>query len=411
MQRGSFVLAAVICAVLTPGAPLYGGQARVEPADYRIEPGKGIGKDSLGSTRSRVHTRLGQPTRSERSADGLREDTWRSASGAGQKVPQHAFTTLFTDDTAVQLEVSSPAFKTADGLSTATLFGELVKKLPKLWVSQFLMDDGDGTCVLYYDDVERGLAFSWSGHDEVLPGSKPEGVIVHARGSRVLQPSGSRPVRPPDLDKTGAPFPYTREETLRKSEAQILAMGRDRWVTLFIDGDRDTTTNAAEAESIFGHALERRNRARIARLPRPRQVFLLRLQGELEGFENHVIEMLASLSGGGDTYRSARAGVAADVGEVIGRLTGDRGEPVPGRHTGEIARRLDDLRRKLQALKSEPLKPTGEPFSAEYGLNHLNDARDGFKQLAELLRTSPRAESDLALSACLGWLNGKLAVH
>lgn len=415
MRRPILAVAVVAFALSTLHLPSSfaspNGNAGAVPEEYRVQPGKRIGKVGLGDVRSRIHALLGRPPRSRMRPDGLREDSWWTPPAEKRRSRPQPYTILFKGDRAVELEVSSPAFRTPGGFSIASPFGQLVRGFPNLWVSQFVLGDNDGTCALYYDDVAKGIAFSWTGQDEVLPRTRPEAIIVHSPGTRASTPAGSRPVRPPDLDRTGAPFPYTRKETLGKSEAQIVAMGRDNWVAFFTDGDRDSTTNAAEAETIYGVALERRNRGRIARLPRARQGFLARTQNWLKAFETHVIELHATLSGGGDTFRSARAAIDADTEEVIGRLTGDRG-PAPASHTtGEVERRLSEFETKIRKSKADRLKPEGETFSAEYGLQHLREAREAFRELAATLKSAPRAESDLVLGACIDRLEGKLAAH
>ncbi|MGV3722086.1 MAG: hypothetical protein ACO1SX_14340 [Actinomycetota bacterium] len=379
-------------------------------SDYRVEPGIAIGKVALGEQRSRVYALLGPPQASFMRADGLREDTWRSAPGPKTRHFQHRLTVIFKDNLAVQVEATSPSFKTPGGLSTAVSYERLVKALPNLWVTQYDFNGQEGL-ELYYDDAARGLAFFSVANDEVLPESQPDSLIVHRRGTPVLPTAGARRVHPPDQDKTGAPFPYTRKQTLNKTEAQIVEMGRDKWVEFFTRGDRETATNMSEAQTIFGLALERRNRVRAAQLSKPRRTHLEILRNWTYAFETNVIEMLATLSGGGDTYRAARAGVNADVEELIGRLTGDPG-PVPAaRTTGDVIRRMTEIEGKIRATKEARLVPAGETYSVEYGLERAKLAREAFLRLAKELENTPRAESDLVLGACVDRLEGRLSVY
>jgi hypothetical protein len=213
----------------------------------------------------------------------------------------------------------------------------------------------------------------------------------------------------PRPGRASAAFPYSREQTLGKTEGLILALGRDRWVVLYTEGDRDTTSRHSEAEEIFGAALERRNSRRIARLPAARRAYLRRLRDRLSAFEQHVIELHATLSGGGDTFRSARAAVRADVEEVIGRLTGDQGPKPSARRTRDVERRLDQFQQKVRASRSDRIVPAGETFSVEYGLKHLRQARAEFRALAMALRSARRREADLVLGACIDRLEGKLS--
>lgn len=171
--------------------------------DYLIDPGVGIGQVTLGLTsRRETHAKLGKPTSSRLRKDGLREDTWEAGKTPEFPHPPYRLTILFRRARAEQIEVSHPIFKTRDGLSTSTRFGDIVKRLPHLKVSQYGYDEKNA-CGLYYDDVAKGLTFFVVASDEVHPQFKPESVIVHRPGVPVIRLPGGVRYNPPDLDKTG----------------------------------------------------------------------------------------------------------------------------------------------------------------------------------------------------------------
>jgi hypothetical protein len=181
-------------------------------------------------------------------------------------------------------------------------------------------------------------------------------------------------------------------------------MGRDRWFEFFTSGDnRDNSADQCAAEEMYGRALERRNHLRIGGLSEARRSFVYRIRENLLDFETNSIEAVASVGGGGSTWKLVRAGIIADVEEVIGRLTGDRGPSPAARRTGDVERRLDALQRKLQASQI----PAGEAYSGEYGLKHLREARETFQVLARVLKKATRAESDLVLTACIDTLDAR----
>lgn len=170
--------------------------------DHIVVPGVRLGGIQLGRTnRSEAHKTLGSPARSRVRKDGLREETWEH--GPMPELPTEKFfvTILLKRNRVVQAETNLPSYKTENGISTATTFAQIHKRLPRLKVTEHVYNDLDARR-LHFDDVAKGIAFYVTAQDEVFSDAKPEAVIVHLKGSPVIRRPGGVADGLKEMDKT-----------------------------------------------------------------------------------------------------------------------------------------------------------------------------------------------------------------
>lgn len=191
MNRRAFLLS------LAPLAALLATEAKVAPGDLVITPGRGIGKVRLGMTRSQVRHALGAPRYTKRWGRDLLEERWARKPKDDSDFPPYV-SLLFREERVVQVEVSSGDFATARGLSTKSTFRQIWRAYPQLRVREYLYEDYRG---LYFDSVDRGLAFYGGGQADLEPHYSPEAIIVHPPGARVIIHPGGKPVKL-ETDKT-----------------------------------------------------------------------------------------------------------------------------------------------------------------------------------------------------------------
>ncbi|MDR3402520.1 MAG: hypothetical protein P4L99_08480 [Chthoniobacter sp.] len=178
--------------------------------DFHIVPGKRLGDVVLGHTEKQIHQALGAPHTTVRLPDGLIREDWLSPHLAPKSYVedglyyQHDFVTVyFRQGRAIQAEASSPAFKTATGLTRASDGLQFRTQYPDFHtlVPPRVSNPDPGGCpapkhYLAYDDVpSQGVAWRYGAWGDLAP--EPnfrllEMVIVHRRGHPVVvDPDGS----------------------------------------------------------------------------------------------------------------------------------------------------------------------------------------------------------------------------
>lgn len=167
------------------------------PERLLIRPGKGVGKVWLGASRHTVRQILGIPKASEVRKDGVIVDEWLGPSvksDAGWSVARKRLAVLFRHDRAVQIELNSASYVTADGVSINSSLATFRKYYrPRLRSYLYLDDGGGGYRGYVYDDPKRGLAFTFGAQDNYDATIRPETLRVHHPGIAALPDPGGKP--------------------------------------------------------------------------------------------------------------------------------------------------------------------------------------------------------------------------
>ena len=156
------------------------------PAAQLIVPGKRIGQLHLGRYPGALP--LGKPTADD---PGMSQDriVWVSKTVRPGHAPDTVFIhtisngVLETSGPGVTVDiirVTSPFFRTVDGLSTASSFSQIRRRDTHL-KKQEPGTDGAGQTVTTYDDIKRGIGFEFLGVPSA--NSRPLSVFVHTPGS------------------------------------------------------------------------------------------------------------------------------------------------------------------------------------------------------------------------------------
>jgi hypothetical protein len=200
-------------------ACLLGTPAR---GDWKIVPGQRIGQIWIGMDHADVIRLLGTPDHEEDpevtdrqvwilhggpapSLKGVLQDDWITPlpvslnPDAGDPMFMCNFLTVYLKDRrVVQIEVSAPRFKTADGCSTARSALDLRKHYPKYQATycHYHHPSSEGLpagkhFVTFEDAIADGIAWRYGGMGDLAPDPDPaeeglETIIVHASGERVL---------------------------------------------------------------------------------------------------------------------------------------------------------------------------------------------------------------------------------
>lgn len=146
--------------------------------DFKIEPGRRVGKIELGASRQMVHQTLGKPSATYRAPGKQVGEVWMASTGNDVRI-------VYKGGRVVQIKVTSSSFVTPEGLTTNSSLADVQKHHSNLVkISRFVHGSGGGL-IDYYDDVRRGIAFEFTSVDSDTPNFKPYAIVVHRPGQRV----------------------------------------------------------------------------------------------------------------------------------------------------------------------------------------------------------------------------------
>jgi hypothetical protein len=147
--------------------------------DFKIEPGRRIGKIELGASRQTVHQTLGKPSATYRAPGRLTGEVWMATTGNDVRI-------VYRGGRVVQIKVTSASFVTPEGLTTNSSLVDVQKHHKNLVKTSRFVHGSGGGLINYYDDVRRGIAFEFTAVDSETPNFKPYAIVVHRAGQRVM---------------------------------------------------------------------------------------------------------------------------------------------------------------------------------------------------------------------------------
>lgn len=195
--------------------------------------------------------------------------------------------------------------------------------------------------------------------------------------------------------------PEAQSETFGKTANQIVALGRTKWFEFYTAKAGESTLSMASAERIFGESLRSLNNSRLRRANSAVQQITKKLRPLLTDLGGKMIQVASALSGGGTIWTPVRAGLLADVEEVIDFLLGNRREKITSVTTAEISNQLDHVVSQLKSnAASIDSMAVDSPKSSE-AIKLVQDCRELVRQIAVIAKASSRAESSRILAYCL----------
>lgn len=165
-------------------------------ASSTVVPGQSLGKVSLGASAAQVRKTLGKPNASLVRKDGLVADIYQAKQP--RKVQyggtiRDSVTVLYRRGRVVQIEATSPIFKTARGISTDTALKvwEPLLRDYRVYTYEYIDPEGGGWRNYYVDDRQQGLAFEFEGYQDFATWeSNANTIIVHPKGTKVMADEG-----------------------------------------------------------------------------------------------------------------------------------------------------------------------------------------------------------------------------
>ena len=151
----------------------------VAAQDFKIEPGRKIGKIELGASRQVVHKILGKPSATYRAPGRLAGEVWMATTGNDVRI-------VYRGGRVIQIKATSSSFATPEGLTTNSSLAEVQKHYGNLNQTRHFVHGSGGGLIDYYDDVRRGIAFEFTALDSETPSFKLYAIVVHRAGQRVM---------------------------------------------------------------------------------------------------------------------------------------------------------------------------------------------------------------------------------
>lgn len=186
---------------------------------------------------------------------------------------------------------------------------------------------------------------------------------------------------------------------LGKTDAQILAMGRQKWFAYYSSKEGDSTADNCDAESLYGAVLKRRNDRLAAKRPKATREAVRKLRPELTAFAEGVYEVGEALTGGGTLWNVIRAGISPNVEEALGAFVGVR-MPASKATAAGIRRELDDLLKSVRAQSKFIEQMAGSGGGVDSATKGIMQARLALAAIEKVLQGRPAVEARAAYGAC-----------
>lgn len=186
---------------------------------------------------------------------------------------------------------------------------------------------------------------------------------------------------------------------LGKSDAQILAMGRQKWFAYYSSKQGDSTADNCDAETYFGQVLKRRNDRLAAKVPRATRETVRKLRPELIAFSEGVYRVGEALTGGGTLWNVVSAGIPPNVEEALGACVGIK-NPASKRTAAGVRRELDDLLKLVRSQSKSIEEMAGSGGGVDSATKGLMQARLALAAIEKVLQGRPSVEAGAAYGAC-----------
>jgi len=193
-------------------------------------------------------------------------------------------------------------------------------------------------------------------------------------------------------------FGQDLKDTHGKTNAQILAMGFDKWYSYYTKADGgESTASMSMASYTYSTALAWRNDRLIGKLPKAGQAKMKALRAQLVTFNEKMLQAGESLTGGGTIWHIIGASAGVSLEETLYGLLGGKEKPAPAMVVSKVTKALDALDKEVANAKDSDFY---EPFKKSETVKLVADARAVLKKIVASAVLFDRKGSDRILSFC-----------
>ncbi len=189
-------------------------------------------------------------------------------------------------------------------------------------------------------------------------------------------------------------------QNLGKTDAQIIAMGPQKWQDLFTSKIGSSTADMCRANEIYGQAVTRRNDRLIqSQLDGDFVQQVTKCRELLSTYGSTCIDLAYAITGGGTMWNPVYAGITGDSEMTLYGLLSDQAK----RDKARVVSDVDRLTKKLDVIFRD-MRRRGSSASwvnlddAEKSLSLLKST---FKKIVVIAAKMSRKDSDHLLSFCV----------
>ena len=180
------------CALIGPGNAQVVVKKPAGPTDFVA--GRSFGRVKIGMTKIEVIKMLGAPVSEAPLESEVTEALWLGSVHKGKAIRKREFVSVyFYHDSVVQIDGSSPGFKSKEGLSTTSTWAEMVMAYPVTTFRKRAYPlDPDQPKLLHFaaDDAEQGIGWYQAQFEAVGVKAKPtqsiDAIVIHRPGTRLF---------------------------------------------------------------------------------------------------------------------------------------------------------------------------------------------------------------------------------
>jgi hypothetical protein len=183
-----------------------------------------------------------------------------------------------------------------------------------------------------------------------------------------------------------------------KSNAQILAMGSDKWMDFHGAKAGQSTAGMSEGMAAYRYALRWRNERLSAKASSTLRKQVAGLRPLLIDYTDHMMSIGAYMTGGGTIWSNIHASVLCVCEETLYDLLSGKAKPAKSHTTGMVKRQLDSLAEDITTNSKESYNTPEKTAGAR---KDLADGRATFAKIAAAAAMFDRKGSDHILAFCL----------
>ncbi len=188
------------------------------------------------------------------------------------------------------------------------------------------------------------------------------------------------------------------------SSADILRMGRSNWVETYVNHFGKTSSDLVTAQSTYGEVLFEFNEGQLKNKSAATRAALRGLRRYAIDFQMNLIDLKACFSGGGTMWAPIRAGVVADVEELLQPLVLGRCRPQNRWTAVALVKNFDYINAQIGRNSKAMDRAKDAEISSKAARSLLKSARKSFDRIAEIAGKRSQDESDWILEFCNGQL-------
>jgi len=192
------------------------------------------------------------------------------------------------------------------------------------------------------------------------------------------------------------------KETHGKTNAQIIAMGYDKWYGFYTKLEGESTMGMSSAAVLYASALAWQNDGIIAKQAPVKQSQSKKLRELFGKFADDMANLGKTFTGGGTMWTVIGAGFQVDVEETLYALLGGHAKAAPHLVVSKVDKELESVRKELVGMGDKDFYGV---YTRDEAMKSLSDAKQVYQELVKFAKYRSRADSDRILGFCLDRVN------